>query len=578
MRNLFRPPSRETSAAIASAIRAIAEAMPLSAPHKRDLPHAVRDLSRLLTSERELGGQPYWSSPRLLSAYCRYFLPWNLQRMAWLLPGLRLEAVLRDGSRVLDLGSGPLTLPLALWAVCPELRPLKLSFTCVDVAPHPMNSGREIFERLAPDSPWRFELVRSPLDAALRGFKGKADCIMAGNVLNELPPPRRMPLARRLEDLALLIASRLAPEGRFVSVEPGTRLGGKLVALLRGAAMFSGSGLVPESPCPHCGPCPMLDKRNNGWCHFSVLASGPGAGVPLELLGLTRRARLEKRSLSLSCLVLRHATEEEGAQGDIPDNPFAPADFFDEDAEVAYKAKRGGDAAGEYDAEDVFPGEEFGMEFDGDFGGDASYAPRPASGYSFVRILSDPITIPGRERTARYACSERGLVLVHNAGRMPSGAALTVHWPEEDARDPKTGALEVELPDKTPGRGGKTPFDRDGAPQDREAPADRVTPPGRTGSQEHGAPHAGDESDAYRKAPGTRRPESGGAPGREPAQRPGFTKDNPPKSGPRPGSKQDAEGPGSRKKSPAHPVRPVHPGHPVHPGRPGRGRRPPRSS
>jgi hypothetical protein len=30
---------------------------------------------------------------------------------------------------------------------------------------------------------------------------------------------------------------------------------------------------------------------------------------------------------------------------------------------------------------------------------------------------------------------------------MPSGAALTVRWPEEDSRDPKTGALEVSLPE-----------------------------------------------------------------------------------------------------------------------------------
>ena len=439
MRNLFRPPSSELTRDMSLVLRAVAEALPLSAAHKRDLPHAVRDLSRLLTADRELSGQPYWTSPRLLSAYCRYFLPWNVQRMAWLLPGLGLDrglALALDGGlgaedRILDLGSGPLTLPIALWTVYPALRTRPLHFTCVDVAPHAMASGKEIFTRLAGgDSPWRFDLARAPLEAGLRAFKGKAKLILAGNVLNELPPPRRVSLSARLEDLARLVASRLAPDGRFFAVEPGTRLGGRLLSLLRRAALFSGAGLVPESPCPHMGPCPMLAKNAGSWCHFTVPAAGPGAAVPLELLGLTRRAKLEKRSLSLSCLVLRHGETGGGDEspGRNPADPLAweerpdTGDFFADD-------------------DDDFEEEEYGAE-------DGPYAPRPESGASFVRIVSDPIRIPGREAHARYACSERGLALVHNAGRMPSGAALTVRWPEEDAFDPKTGAIEAELPEQ----------------------------------------------------------------------------------------------------------------------------------
>ncbi len=399
MRNLFRPPSPELARDTALALAAIEAALPMSAAHRKTLPFAVRDLSRLLTTERAGLGQPYWSSARLQAAYCRYFLPWNLQRLSWLLPGLRLS--LSPGDTVLDLGSGPLTLPLALWIAYPEWRELPLSFVCADVAPHPLDLGKAIFRRLAGEgSPWRLELVRAPLESALRGFRGKAALITAGNVLNEIPAPKNAPLESRLEEFAHLAASRLAPQGRLLAVEPGNRLGGKLVALLRRAA-FS-VPLAPEGPCPHWGPCPMQAPGNTGWCHFSH----PTHGAPKPLLELTERAKLVKKDLSLSCLLLRFPTPEEQALLPVMDPDL------DEDADEAT---------------------------------DLRYPPPPLSKTGWVRILSDPIRLPDRKEPARYACTEKGLALVHDALRLPSGAALSVRWPEQETRDPKSGALNVEL-------------------------------------------------------------------------------------------------------------------------------------
>ena len=62
--------------------------MPMNGSQKRDLAMACRDLSALLTTERDGLSRPYWTSPRLTSAYLRYFLPWNLVRLSALLPGL----------------------------------------------------------------------------------------------------------------------------------------------------------------------------------------------------------------------------------------------------------------------------------------------------------------------------------------------------------------------------------------------------------------------------------------------------------------------------------------------------------
>ncbi len=443
MRNIFRPLSPDQKNGLEAAMRAIAAAVPLSAAHSRELPHAVRDLSRALTRERSRLDQPYWISPRLMAAYCRYFLPWNLVRLSLLLPNLRLA--LSPGDTVLDLGSGPLTMPVALWLAYPEWRTMPLTFVCNDSSPKPMQIGRDILQALAAaplaagappaeehagasprgphpsqgphpsrgEFPWRLEFVRGPLEAALRGFRSKAALITAGNVLNELPPDRETPLEERLAELAMLAASRLAPGGRFLIVEPGSRLGGKLVALTRRAGFAA--GLVPESPCPHWGPCPMLARRATGWCHFSHAIGGGTEGAPQALADLTRRAKLEKDGLTLSCLLLRPARNEE-LRLVHPDPDCETDELFGDDVPDEARID-GGNPAG---PENALPK------------------------HSFVRIISDLIRLPDRP-AARYACSDRGLALVLNALRMPSGAAMQVRWPEEETRDPKSGAVVVPL-------------------------------------------------------------------------------------------------------------------------------------
>lgn len=417
MRNLFRSPAGPLLHDIETAVRAISETTPLPGRHAKELPFAVRDLSRMLTEDRSQISASYWINKRLLTAYCRYFLPWNLIRLSWMLPGLDLPMP-KDGV-ILDLGSGPLTVPLALWLAKPAWRDLPLTIVCCDVAPGPLTLGHDIFSRLAPGSAWKIRTVRSPLEKALREFAGNASLITAANVLNEVRPSRETPLPNRMAALTRLVASRLAPEGRFLAVEPGTRLGGKLMALIR--QMGFSSRLVPEGPCTHWGPCPMLAERTSGWCHFSHIASS----APAELKDLARKAGLGKDTLSLSCMLLRPATDEETRKAeaclpkmiedDIPDD-----DFFDNE---------------ECDDSDAGAWAE------------AFAATCPASGGAgadFARVLSDPIRLPDVAEPARYACSVRGLLLARDALRMPSGAVFAVTWPEKTVHDTKSGALIVD--------------------------------------------------------------------------------------------------------------------------------------
>jgi SAM-dependent methyltransferase len=451
---------------------ALDAACPVPASRRADLPAAVRDLSRMLTAERGSASRSYWRTPRLTAAYLRYFLPWNICRLSRLLPDLDLG--LCPGARILDAGSGPLTLLPALWCARPDLRSVPLEFVCADIAPHPLELGRDIFRALAgADSPWRIHTARASLERMLFPRRGGSyDLIAALNVLNELRGGRGNRQAETLEDdldgLAAAAAARLKPGGRFLVFEPGTRLGGKIVALLRKGASAHGCRVL--APCTHQAPCPMLRNthadledavsksmsirpralfrnthaepgsaasrdaqawgvRPSGWCHFTCSADG----APDALRDLTRLAGLQKKRLSFSFLL---------AAKDADGLPAAPAS---------------GRIAGKRDTQTA------------------------------LRVLSDPIALSGEDAPARYACSENGLVLLADARHIPSLALVRASVRKDAAgrtlRDAKSGLPVYALADIPPCNAGV------GEPHDSV-----VTPSGKMAAPRKG--HTGDHSNA----------------------------------------------------------------------------------
>ncbi len=372
--------------ALALLPKALDAVMPLSRNHRADLPEAIRDLSAMLTYERSGLGRSYWSAPRYVSAYLRYFLPWNIVRLTRLLPGLELPAPACDADHpvtIADLGSGPLTLPLALWLSRPDWRAVPLTLICVDTVPRPMELGRSVLEHMAKlcGEPlnWNIRLVRSPLIQSFRELPSP-HLIMAGNVLNELKDKPGVSLEDRMADLAVAVRRTLHPQGSALFVEPGTRLGGTLTAKLRETALEE--GFVPLAPCPHTKPCPLLETRARRWCHSTIMAEAPA-----WLSDLARFAKLPKDSLSLAFMLLR------------PEGAASP-----------------------FDGRAVFPS----LAADG----------------VVARILSDGFPVPGMGR-ARYACTEDGFAIIPAADAIPSGALVACRRPSSPRRDAKTGAVEL---------------------------------------------------------------------------------------------------------------------------------------
>jgi len=246
---------------------------------------------------------------------------------------------------------------------------LPLDVVCLDSSPRPLELGREIFARLAGEkSMWRIIPVRAGINAPIRELRGRPWLISAVNALNELKTEPSALAAR----VAAFAENHLHPRGALLCVEPGTRLGGKIVQNLREEALAL--GLSPVRPCTHARPCPLQGART--WCHFSLSAEG----APGWLAQLAREARLPKKELHFSFVLLQRQT---------------------------------------------------GKRYD---------APGDGTEQLAARVISAPFKLPGAQKSARYACSARGLLLLTRAADAPSGALVTVQWPALPRKDDHSGA------------------------------------------------------------------------------------------------------------------------------------------
>jgi hypothetical protein len=379
---LFPPLTPEVRRILNNFSSLVDTVFPLPVRFRRLLAKDVAELSRLLTSGRTERGESYLGRPNLLSAYLRYFLPWNLYRLCRLLPALPLS--LSDGDAVNDLGSGPLTLALALWICRPELRGLSLEFRCLDRTGAALDAGKKLFAALCAQTggnPWIIKTIRGEihrngmLSPAIRGKPAALSAAI--NVFNEifwnLSPADKEGLGRLADGSGRLLASLTAEGGAILVVEPGIPRSGEFISRLREA--LTGEGRPPLSPCVHQGVCPFPGVGK--WCHFAFGTED----APRELQRLSAAAGLPKERAALSFLAAGKAAPDEAAPGN---GPLA------------------------------------------------------------VRLISDPFPI-GDGRWGRYGCGAAGLVLAlgsRNAANEAASGTLML-YESSDGKDTKTGAAVV---------------------------------------------------------------------------------------------------------------------------------------
>jgi hypothetical protein len=375
----------------------IDKTFPMPGRFRTSLPSDVAELSRLLTAGRGERGLSYLGHPSLLSAYLRYFLPWNLYRLCRLLPGLDLRLTAND--HITDMGCGPLTLSAALWISRPDLRAVPLEFHCIDRSGPALDAGRIFFAALAGNNcPWKIRTTKGDINTVRHTAKDKpVKLVCAVNVFNEMygdiSRAGEETLRRSATQSARLLAGH-ATEGTYVLVvEPGFPRCGEFISLLRG--VFLSRDRLPLSPCTHLNDCPFNQKR---WCHFAFETED----APSALHRLSRAAGLPKERAVLSFLFT------------------GPNQAKKQKSELTPKAL---------------------ME--------QKLTPTPIM--TQLRVISDAFFLPPRrsqQLLGRYCCSPQGMVLLagtHSVIEKTSSGALVNARIKEDERDPKSGAFIAEV-------------------------------------------------------------------------------------------------------------------------------------
>ncbi|MCR5171336.1 MAG: small ribosomal subunit Rsm22 family protein [Treponema sp.] len=371
-----------------------AEVLNLSSKQKILLARNIKELSHRLTDDRSDRRLGYMNDASTIASYVNYFMWWNLVRLTRLFSNLDKDALdLDDNSICLDIGSGPLTIPIALWLSRPDLRSKKITFYCMDLSQTALAAGEELYLSIASKTlkehqePWKIIRVKGALGT---GIKEKADFITSGNMFNEIVQSSQMPsdfLAKKYTAQLLSYSNNANANAKILIVEPGDPHSARLVSLFRDSLMRS--GFNPLAPCPHIAECPMQGRTTANpagkWCNFAFDTSD----APEKLIALSKNANLSKDRAVLSFVLAKKT-------------------------------------------------------------GDALVKPEKKSKTLSLRVASDFIRLTELHKSGYYACSEIGLVLaVDMSGVHPAnGDLVKTKMPDsikELKHDKKSGALMLSI-------------------------------------------------------------------------------------------------------------------------------------
>ena len=401
---VFGKLSPETQKLLESFPDIVQAVMPLDSKKILALPTQIRELSHGLTDERSDRRIGYMNDPAIIGSYVRYYMWWNLVRLSHVFSSLALE--LADGDSAVDLGSGPLTVPIALWMARPDLRKKKISWYCVDISQNALSVGEELFLSLAAktgDEPWQITRIKGECGVSL---KRRVRFVACANMFNELFWDSPLPLEALAKQYANELSSYADTDAYMLVVEPGIPRSGRFVSLLRDS--FMRLDFHPLAPCPHEGVCPFPGLRNGKWCHFVLDASG----APAKLRKLSDDAGLSKDRAALSFTFMRRTARK---NEEVADDTAAAPESRDSLSMVGGMAK-------------LFP---------------------PLR----VRVTSDPIKLPDFY-LGRYGCSELGMVMLVGTYAASdylrdcvSGSLVEVPMPDlkKAEIDGKTGAIVIRL-------------------------------------------------------------------------------------------------------------------------------------
>lgn len=266
-----------------------------------EMPRNIKKLSRTLTFARDELRLGYMNDIRNLTAYATYFQWWNIFRLGPIFS--RLEdsffAPLRENPVVFDGGSGPLTVPIALFFARPDLRKMSLTFYCVDKSRSVLALGESLLLSIQGKSgitaDWK--IVRVCDDFLTAQLRQQAGVIFCANALTE---------GEHRQNPAFSLLENAAKDSSVFVAEPGTPVSSKLLVKMRD--LFMKRGLFPRLPCPACQKCPKQIVTHQKWCHFTLDVE---KNAPKGLRKISAAAGLQKEKASVSFLAMSKVRSRE---------------------------------------------------------------------------------------------------------------------------------------------------------------------------------------------------------------------------------------------------------------------------
>ena len=326
-KNIFKENDADTKALLNSFDLIIKDALKLSSKQTASIPKDIRILFHELTNERGSRKVNYLNNPVKLTAYIYHYMWWNLVRISKLIGNLDFD--LKDGDIIADFGCGPMTLMCAFWIAKPELRSKKLHWYCADISGKALAAGEALFNSLftftnqnagiEQTSKWKLTKLNGSFGLPL---KEKVNLFVSANMFNEIFWDSSIKIEGEAERAAKIIQHYLQENGAALIIEPGIPLAGEFVSALRKNFIEKKYKII--SPCPHVEICPIPGKKtaeqknikypiaSDKWCHFSFYADD----APPKLVELSEAARLEKTRASLSFIYCR-GEEKKEKQADL---------------------------------------------------------------------------------------------------------------------------------------------------------------------------------------------------------------------------------------------------------------------
>ena len=300
---------RDAAAIIEKFDDIVSSTHPLNSKQRALLPQQISALSHNLTDQRGDRRMGYMNETTALSAYVHYFLWWNLVRLVKLFSNMDKSFFdFKDDCIFVDIGSGPLTVPIALLLARPELRKKNVTFYCIDISQQALSFGEDIFLSVAArleTTTWKIIRVKGTLDTSV---KDKADLVTCANMLNELHDDADMPpdfLAKKYTDRLVSFVDSKNAKARILSIEPGDPRSARLVSLMRDA--FIRKNFIPVAPCCHSETCPMDGKKGGKWCNFAFTVDN----APADLKRISEKANLAKERAVLSFVAVERGEQKE---------------------------------------------------------------------------------------------------------------------------------------------------------------------------------------------------------------------------------------------------------------------------